>query len=489
MMNGHTPVILTIDDEDAIRTSIHNYLTDYNYEVLEAANGRIGLEIIHNQTPDLVMVDLRMPEVNGLDVLSETTKSFPDLPIIVISGTGSIQDVIEALHLGAWDYLLKPIQDLSVMLHSVERNLERARLIEENRNYQTHLEFEVKKRTHELSENQAMLSALLNAEDNVAILMDLNGNIQALNTSAKQMLSDSDTPTEEFNGKNIFSYIKGSIAHSRKKLFAEVVELDSPVTIDEEYNGRYLESTLYPVKDINNKITKVAFFARDMTLRIKAEQQKERDLREKEMLLKEIHHRVKNNLQVICSLLSLQSRHIKDPNALDMFTESRDRVRSMALVHELLYGSKNFSEIDFAEYLNRLTNTLFKAYATDKTKVDLQITVGDVSLGVDLAIPCGLVINELISNALKHAFPEDLGHKGCIQIYMEAEENNYISLIVKDNGAGLPEGFNMMQNDSLGMHLITLLAEDQLQGKILLEQDNGTKFHIRFPMTTNIAHK
>ncbi|MGE5342615.1 MAG: response regulator [Candidatus Omnitrophota bacterium] len=142
--------ILIIEDEAAVRKSSRNFLEDYNYQILEAENGRIGLEIFEKEKPDLVLVDLRMPEINGMEVLARIRKQSPDTPIIIMSGTGVIRDVVEALRLGAWNYLLKPIEDLTVLRHAVEKALERARLIRENRLYQEHLEEEVKRRTFEL---------------------------------------------------------------------------------------------------------------------------------------------------------------------------------------------------------------------------------------------------------------------------------------------------------------------------------------------------
>lgn len=146
------PVILTIDDEQVIRDSFRFFLEDSGYEVLEAENGRVGLDIFSRHQPDLILVDLRMPEVDGLEVLSTVSKSSPDTPIIVVSGTGVISDAVEALHLGAWDYILKPVEDLSVLLHAVGKGLERSRLLKENRAYKEHLEEMVKIRTAQLEE-------------------------------------------------------------------------------------------------------------------------------------------------------------------------------------------------------------------------------------------------------------------------------------------------------------------------------------------------
>ncbi len=150
MSEGSPPVILVIDDEENLRQSVCGFLEDYSYAVLEAENGRFGLEVFERERPDLVLVDLRMPEVDGLEVIKKISKISPDTPLIVVSGTGVIRDAVEALHLGAWDYLLKPIEDMSVLLHAVRAGLERARLILENRQHQQHLEEQVAARTVEL---------------------------------------------------------------------------------------------------------------------------------------------------------------------------------------------------------------------------------------------------------------------------------------------------------------------------------------------------
>ncbi|PLX60109.1 EAL domain-containing protein [Sedimenticola selenatireducens] len=189
--------ILTIDDEQAIRESFHLYLEDYGYRVLEAENGRVGIALLESQNPDLVLVDLRMPEVDGLQVLDYVVSNAPDTPIIVVSGTGVIDDVIQALHLGAWDYMLKPVQDLSVLLHAVKKNLERSRLSRENRAYQQHLEDQVRKRTAELQQaNEELREAnrqLTRSEEkyrsifesltDVYFQVDLNGLVEELSPS------------------------------------------------------------------------------------------------------------------------------------------------------------------------------------------------------------------------------------------------------------------------------------------------------------------
>jgi PAS domain S-box-containing protein len=212
---------------------------------------------------------------------------------------------------------------------------------------------------------------------------------------------------------------------------------------------------------------------REVDERIKA------SLKEKEVLLKEIHHRVKNNLQIISSLLNLQSTYIKDPQALGMFKESQNRVRSMALIHEKLYQSKDISRIDFTEYIRNLAGNLIRSYGASPAKVKLVIDADQISLGVDTAIPCGLIINELVTNSLKYAFTD--GRKGEIRVSLrnETDGKGQYRLIVADNGVGFPESIDLRKTTTLGLQLVSTLT-DQLNGTIEVKRENGTEFIIRF---------
>jgi two-component sensor histidine kinase len=203
-------------------------------------------------------------------------------------------------------------------------------------------------------------------------------------------------------------------------------------------------------------------------------------LKEKEMLLKEVHHRVKNNLQVISSLLSLQSQKIHDRRLLEIFTESRHRIQSMALIHEQLYRTSNFYSIQMDEYAKNLVQNLLRTYGGPTRKVDLVVRGKVSGLNINKAVPCGLIINEIVSNSLKHAFPPSFRKSPRINVSMRLSEAKEVHLTVKDNGIGLPEGFTMKKNDSLGMELIRIITEDQLQGKVRISGRAGTTFHINF---------
>ncbi len=199
-------------------------------------------------------------------------------------------------------------------------------------------------------------------------------------------------------------------------------------------------------------------------------------MKEKELLLKEIHHRVKNNLQVVSSLLKLQSGYVKDESSLDLLIDSQNRIRSMALVHQKLYQSKDFSEIDFSEYLKQLTEHLLHVFKSRQGDIKIAVEAANVNLSIDLAIPCGLILNELISNSLKYAFPP--GNKGIITIKFKYQESGY-EIIVSDNGIGFPEDINYRDTKSLGLQLVNTLV-GQIEGTITMKVSSGTEFTIQF---------
>ena len=218
----------------------------------------------------------------------------------------------------------------------------------------------------------------------------------------------------------------------------------------------------------------------ELAERKRAEERIAASLREKEVLLKEIHHRVKNNLQVISSLLKLQASYIKDNQALDMFKDSQNRIRSMALVHEKLYQSQDLARIDFSEYVQSLVKELFRSYRIGRNTIALQIEIDDISLNIDTAIPCGLLINELVSNALKHAFKHQ--PKGQIKVQLQPGQNKQLCLTVSDNGVGFPHDLDFRNTESLGLQLVCTLTE-QLEGTVEMNCDRGTTFNIIFQET------
>jgi PAS domain S-box-containing protein len=217
-------------------------------------------------------------------------------------------------------------------------------------------------------------------------------------------------------------------------------------------------------------------YMRDITERRQAEEQIKTSLKEKEVLIKEIHHRVKNNLQVVSSLLFLQSQTVKDEETRRILEESRNRVKSMAFIHKQLYQSKNLAHIDFASYVRSLTKNLLTSYRTNGNDISLDVRVDDIFLALDSAIPCGLIINELVSNTLKHAFSNHSAGHITVDLHQEGEKN---VLVVSDNGVGLPVGLDVHTTETLGLQLVSALVQ-QLDGTLELERGSGTVFKISF---------
>jgi len=198
----------------------------------------------------------------------------------------------------------------------------------------------------------------------------------------------------------------------------------------------------------------------------------------KEALLREVHHRVKNNLSVICSLFYLQSTRTKDAGAIQIFRDMEDRVRSMALVHESLYSSENLARIDFSEYAQALAKDILSSHGSPRVPVCLKCEMEPIIMEADLAVPCGLILTELISNALKHGFPNDTG--GEVRMMLRSRPQGECTLCVEDNGVGIPADLNIDSSPSLGLRLVRSLAH-QIRGRFeLLKLDPGTSAHLRF---------
>ena len=229
-----------------------------------------------------------------------------------------------------------------------------------------------------------------------------------------------------------------------------------------------------PLKNSDGSISKLEIF-RDITARKQMEEQLKKSLKEKEILIKEIYHRVKNNLAVVSGLLNIQAADIKDKKAKAAFQETRDRIFSLAAVHSQLYHSENYSNVDYKKYIKKLVSNIF--YSSQMSgHVKLHLDLDDITLPIDKAIPCGLLLNEVVTNALKHAFPGK--RKGNLRIISHSLEDKSIEIIVKDDGIGLPESFNIEKTETFGLKLIDLMTK-QIEGTLEIKSKKGTEFRIR----------
>lgn len=216
---------------------------------------------------------------------------------------------------------------------------------------------------------------------------------------------------------------------------------------------------------IDNKWNALGIF-RDITARQQAEQTLIRSLAEKEVMMREIHHRVKNNMQMMAALLELQANHVQDEQSRAYFRDSQQRIRSMAMIHEQLYRNDNIAKIDFSAYLHSLVNSLSSQFGKLASRITVEVHTSDCTLPVDIAIPCGLVVNELASNVFKHAYPDGYG---VLRISLQTTGTGLLVLEVSDDGVGLPAGLDIHKSKSFGMQLLTLLVETQLHGKVIVK--------------------
>lgn len=217
----------------------------------------------------------------------------------------------------------------------------------------------------------------------------------------------------------------------------------------------------------------------DITQQQRAEQELRTALREKEVLLQEIHHRVKNNLQVVISLLDMQAEVVDHPQVRAALEESQARLHTMALIHDQLYQSASLTHLNSADYFRQLSTRLFETYSPPDGRITLVLEVEPIALELNVAIPCGLMLNELSSNALKHAFPR--GRPGTVTITLHQEPTGTCVLTVHDPGVGVPEDLDIHQTNSLGLQLVSLLIE-QLGGTLTLARGSGTTFTLTFPL-------
>jgi PAS domain S-box-containing protein len=227
---------------------------------------------------------------------------------------------------------------------------------------------------------------------------------------------------------------------------------------------------------LHGKLEELSCLVYDNTERKEIDRKIRDSLKEKEVLLQEVHHRVKNNLQVISSILNLQSSYVNDPKTLEILRESQQRIKSMSFIHETIYRTADFSRLEFMDYIKTIASNLIQSYRNATTRVDFIPQMESVGLNLDQAIPCGLIINELVSNALKYAFK---GRKKGVLTVILREENEDVILAVKDDGVGLPPDFAFEKNNSLGIQLVYALIE-QLDATMKVNQTDGTEFFIRF---------
>ncbi|MEZ4922363.1 MAG: PAS domain S-box protein [Crocinitomicaceae bacterium] len=285
--------------------------------------------------------------------------------------------------------------------------------------------------------------------------------------------------TEDIIGKNISEILSDKIVASEiKEHINEALKIEKVIiqNFSISYENEAESKVHYENRYVKINEDEVLIISRNVTDTVEYEHKLIESVKEKEVLLKEVHHRVKNNLQVINSILNLQSSYVKDEETLQIIIESQNRIRSMSYIHESLYQTKDFSSINFYDYITNLVQNLVHSYDVSNERTTLDLEVDQVNLALDQAIPCGLILNELITNALKYAYPGEKKGKITIAVW---EEVGKVFLKVKDYGVGLPPGFKIDESESLGLSLVDTLI-DQIDGELILKTDSGTEFLIIF---------
>jgi len=257
------------------------------------------------------------------------------------------------------------------------------------------------------------------------------------------------------------------------RMYQEVMNTGIPGHLEDYCTplGRWVEVHAYPSPD------GLSVYFRDISERRESQEHITRALKEKEVLLREVHHRVKNNLQIICSMLRLQERHLNDETLLQVLKECRERVLAMAMLHDQLHRAKDFSSINLGEYIRNLTASTFCSYGVNSAQIRLDMNVEDLTVAMDTAIPCGLIVSELLSNSLKHAFPRK--RKGRIAVGLRGVSGGLAELTVCDDGCGYAENAQPASTCSLGLRLVDLLAE-QMDANVERSSSAGTQFRFKF---------
>jgi PAS domain S-box-containing protein len=469
MIKGEPIHILLVEDDPAHSEAVRRALkaSGMNVVVREAGTLRAYRELAAAHPPDIAILDLSLPDGRAPEVLISPPEAGP-FPIVVMSSQGDEQKAVEAMKAGALDYIVKSPEAFAGMPRTVERVLNGWDMLQER-----------KRAEEELRKSEERFKLIFEYAPDAYYLNDLKGNFIDGNKAAEKTTG---YKREELIGGSFLKLNLLSLDQLPKAAKLLIKNARGIATGPDEFilkrkTGEkvHVEIITYPVKFENKTV--VLGLARDITERKQGEEVIRASLREKEVLLREIHHRVKNNMQIISSLFNLQAGYIKDEEALRILKEGQTRIRSMALVHEKLYQSGDLSKIDLAGYIQSLSTHLFHVYLVDPNQVRLETEYGDVTLDINSAVPCGLILNELISNALKHAFPA--GRKGVLMIRLRRGKDGAVELRIADNGVGFPKGLDFRRTESLGLQIVSLLV-GQLEGTIKLDGKNGTAFTVAF---------
>ncbi len=411
---------------------------------------------------DLILADYALPLFSGMEALRIFSESGLEIPFIIVSGTIGEDDAIEAMKAGAADYFMK--DRLARLAPSIRQALAASCARRE------------KKRTDEaLRESLLNWSRTFEAITDSICLLDAEGRMLQCNGAHLRFLGKSGV---DVIGQPCYALVHGTDRFQPHCPFQRMLKSRAHEEEEIASGDKWLYVAVDPILDENGKLRGAVHIMADITQRKRAEEAVKASLAEKEVLLREIHHRVKNNMQVMISLLNLQAQAIREPAVVSLLKESQNRIRTMAIVHEKLYRSSDLSSVDFSDYIGSLSVHLFQFFSVEPNRIRLRQETEAISLDISNAIPCGLILNELISNSLKYAFPN--GRSGEITVGFHRRPDALLEIFVRDNGVGLPAGLDFRQTQSLGLQLVNLLA-GQIDGTLEMHGEGGVEFRVIFP--------
>ena len=460
--------ILLIEDNPGDARLLREYLKsdkNFNHEI-QWYSSLNEIQVNYNLHPDIILLDLNLPESVGIETFDIVQSKFPDIPIIVQTGLNDEFTGYAAVSKGAQDYLIKGNFTGPLLIKSLQYGIERNNLVSK---------IQLAKLEHEREE---IISEIFENASVAIYRTSRNGDILVVNEAMVKMFGYESM--QEFKLIKAFDLYENSEARDR---FINFLEEKKTLTGYEEKFRKKDKSVFVTlgscriVDDGNGNIYYEGVLE-DISKRKEAEDALSESLKEKEVLLRELYHRTKNNMQVISSLIGLKADMIQDESIKSILNDMGGRIRTIALVHQKLYQSKNLSRIDLGDYIKDLANLLIASFSSLTGRVSLTLELEVVNVLIDTAIPCGLIINELITNALKYAFPDNVD--GEINIRLFKTKDELITVQISDNGIGITESEKFFNSDTLGIQLLKSIVEHQLLGKIEFDFTKGVLCTISF---------
>jgi PAS domain S-box-containing protein len=418
--------------------------------------------------PDIILSDYNMPLLDAPLALDMLHKLELDIPFIVVSGAIGEDTAVAMMRRGATDYLLK--DRLTRLGPAVRRALE-----------ETQLRDEIRQAELALRASEVRFSSFMNNSPALAFIKDPEGRIVYINNTCQQMWG---VTLAECLGKNNHQLWPDEVAGRLSANDKDVLDRGESSQIVEEVSlksGRTVQMLTFRFPfadgDVQSLLGGVSI---DISEQVRTQKALSSALATKEVLLKEVHHRVKNNLQIVSSLLTMQAESLQDADARRALQDSQERVQCMALIHERLNRDDAPDQLNFSEYVETLARDLFYSYGVNPDRIRLRFELEPVALSLSQAIPCGLILNELLTNSLKYAFPGE--RQGEIVVKLSCGKDKLAKLTVADDGVGLAADFDWKKSQSLGLRIMNILGR-QLDGTVQREAGAGTVFSLMFPRT------